>query len=192
MANYEVKVYDHTFQRTGVYPTFDENKFGRLLDTFAPDAPQTTFWLNPHPAWGRRNPRTWLDIAFDFVRDPYDGTYNPGTNRATVRCYPNLSKTNDILRHETQHLIATAMSSEDASSERLARREAQTCGGAVLAGIGISTALALTDTADPGWATAIAVPAGVLMYHAHRNAPHEVAPREFTSMDLTSWDNPWT
>ena len=106
------------------------------------------------------------------------GTYDDSV--ITVYCVEDEGKTNTILLHEAKHFIDDTTGGIEAGTADVRRSVHRILGTAAVTGVGISTALAVSNIGEPLLGAAAIVPAVSLMYRACWNAPHEVAARQFS------------
>ena len=179
MADFEISIDERGFRRVGVVPTFDENLYGQLLDEFVPDSQELQVGLTPHLSWGR-SPLGRLFIAL-ARRDDYEiaGVYTK--NALRVHCIADEAKTNDTLLHETKHFIDDTTGELEKGSRVMRRSVNRVLGTAAATGVGIGSALAITNTGEPAFGAIVAVPALPIMIRTYWKAPHEVAARQFAA-----------
>lgn len=174
MADFDIKVNDEAFHKLGVKPVIDENLYGELIDTQAPESSLLHVVVTPSVLWSGRSS---LSQRLQDIRTGNDvlpvGGYSGSEQSIILPTHSDAARTNKLLLHETKHYI-DHMNGDSEESATLMQQHLK--GAVALAGAGV---LLGAVTGKKGLAVASALSPLATLPTAYWKAPHEVAARHF-------------
>lgn len=173
MADFDIKVNDEAFHQLGVKPVIDENLYGELIDTQAPQSSPLDVVVTPSILWsGRSLSQRLHDIRTGNAVLPVGG-YSGSEQSIVLPAHSDAARTNKLLLHETKHFI-DHMNGDSEESATLMKQHLR--GAVALAGAGVLLGVV---TGKKGLAVASALTPLATLPKTYWKAPHEVAARQF-------------